>query len=95
MIIVSQKNKIINYDNIVEISVKDLTIYDYKCFGVIAETVNNKEKELGTYDTEERAEKVLQEIVTTYIDSKKSKEAQEMFGYSIISSNTYYKMPKE
>ena len=66
MIIVSQKNKIINYDNIVEISIKDLTIYDYECFGIIAKTVNNKEKELGTYATEERAKEVLQEIIKCY-----------------------------
>lgn len=95
MIIVSQKNKIINYDNIVEISVKDLTIYDYECFGIIAETVNNKEKELGTYDTEERAEEISQEIMKAYIEDRKAQETIEAFGYSIIPSNTYYKMPKE
>ena len=95
MIIVSQKNKIINYDNIVEISIKDLTIYDYECFGIIAKTVNNKEKELGTYATEERAKEVLQEIIKAYIEDKKCKEGQNIFGYSIIPSNTYYEMPKE
>lgn len=66
MIILSQKGKILNFDNIIEISTKDLTIYDEGCYVIVAETVNNKEKELGVYNTEERAKEVLQEIKKCY-----------------------------
>ena len=66
MIILSQKGKILNFDNIIEISTKDLTIYDEGCYVIVAETVNNKEKELGVYNTEERAKEVLQEIIKCY-----------------------------
>ena len=99
MIIVSQKNKIINYDNIVEISVKDLTIYDYECFGIIAETVNNKEKELGTYDTEERAKEVFKEIQVASSDfkyfeiMKRPETAQNVI--KRYGTWNIYKMPEE
>lgn len=66
MLILSQKGKAINFNNIVELSNKDLTIYDVKCYAVICETINNKEKELGIYKTKERAKEVLQEIIKKY-----------------------------
>lgn len=66
MIILSQKGKILNFDNIIEITTKDLTIYDEGCYVIVAETVNNKEKELGVYNTEKRAKEVLQEIIKCY-----------------------------
>lgn len=66
MIILSQKGKILNFDNIIEISTKDLTIYDEGCYVIVAETANNKEKELGVYNTKERAKELLLEIIKLY-----------------------------
>ena len=66
MIILSQKGKILNFDNFIEISTKDLTIYDEGGYVIVAEAVNNKEKELGVYNTEKRAKEVLQEIIKLY-----------------------------
>ena len=90
MLILSQKEKIINFNNIIEILVKNLTIYDIKCYAVVCETVNNKEKELGVYATEERAKEVLQEIIETYIDCN---EQYCPSGVGYIK-NKVYEMPK-
>lgn len=93
------KEKIVNIDNCVD-------IFLVKKYGEgeeidIVKYVNIVYKDsykgdfLGYYQTEERAKEVLQEIVQAYVDSKKSKEAQKVFGYSVIPSNTYYQMPEE
>lgn len=60
MIIVSQdKNKIINFDNIVHIFISGNSI----SYGVMSDTGAN---DLGTYKTQERAKEVLQEIINKY-----------------------------
>lgn len=90
MIIISQdKTLIMNFSNVYFIATEiEGTI--------ITARINDKTTIiLGKYATEERAKEVLQEIVEAYVDSKKSKEAQKIFGYSVIPSNTYYEMPKE
>lgn len=91
MLILSQKEKIINFNNIIEILVKNLTICDIKCYAVVCETVNNKEKELGVYDKEERAKEVLQEIIETYIDCNEQ-YCPSGLGYI---KNKVYEMPKK
>lgn len=64
MIIVSQdKNKIINFDNIVHIFISGNSI----SYGVMSGT---SATDLGTYATEERAQEVLQEIVTLFKDKE-------------------------
>lgn len=90
MIIVNQnKTVIMNFNNTNYIAISD----DEPL--IFARTNNNSEITLGRYKTREKAKEVLQEIVNAYVDSKKSKEAQKMFGYSVIPSNTYYEMPEE
>lgn len=100
MLIVSQnKEKIVNIDNCVDIFLgkeygqdEEIDIVKYVS---IAYKGPYRGGLLGYYKTEERAKEVLQEIVQAYVDSKKSKEAQKVFGYSVIPSNTYYEMPEE
>lgn len=90
MIIVSQdKKSIYNFNNIKSIDVIENTIF------ITDDILADIGTFLGKYKTEERAKEVLQEIVQAYVDSKKSKEAQKVFGYSVIPSNTYYEMPEE
>lgn len=90
MIIVHQnKTVIMNFNNTNYIAISD----DEPL--IFARTNNNSEIILGRYKTREKAKEVLQEIVNAYVDSKKSKELQKVFGYSVIPSNTYYEMPEE
>lgn len=64
MIIVSQdKKKIINFDNIVYM---DLGKSDGKCDIYI--NANQECEYIGSYDTEERAKEVFQEIARVYAD---------------------------
>lgn len=88
MIIVSQdRYKVINFNNVSVIAINE---HDIEC-----ETTDGIVITIGTYKTVKREKEILQEIVEAYVDSKKSKEAQAVFGYSVIPSNTYYEMPKE
>lgn len=91
MIIVSQdREDIINFDNVKMINREENRISVDANFGrgdfyCIAE-----------YDTEERAEEVLQEIIKAIIETRKSQELNNLFGGpGIIPSNTYYEMPEE
>lgn len=105
MIIICHDKEIIIYENIVEISIRDLTIYDFKCFGIIAQTVNNQEKVLGTYETEKRAKKVLYEIGKCYLNTEQYKCFSSMTDYipeekvkllNDLAENAFrYVMPKE
>ena len=94
MIIVSQKNKLINFDNVEEIKIEDLSLENYQrnCFGVLGYTVSNKKKELGIYETEERAKEVLKEILEAYKNCNYYSLSQMGKGFVI---NDYYEMPKE
>ena len=88
MIIVSQdETSIINFDNIEKIYVS------WK-FISVNYSLNNNEC-IAEYKTEERAKEVLQEIVKATIENKKAEETKDMFGFSIITADTYYQMPKE
>jgi hypothetical protein len=65
MIIVSQnKDNIINFDNLTQDE-------EEKAYFIRFETVDSLYEDLGEYDTEERAEEVLRDIVHWYeIDAK-------------------------
>ena len=92
MIIVSQdKKQIINFNTIDFIDIMPMDDGRFEIDANFAHCVT----ELGYYDTEERAKEVLEEIIKTYIESKKAQETTSMFGFSVIPSNTYYEMPKE
>lgn len=89
MIIVSQEKHLLNYNNVVDI---------YKTFGnekdvsIVATTIND-DIVLGEYDTEERADEVLEEI----IENIQCKSFVEMNTDRITSEVTggIYRMPKE
>ena len=98
MIIISQaKETILNFKNVQEIRIEEYGTHvkGKKIYKIFSGNFEGYATLLGTYETKERAKEVLQEIVEAYVDSKKSKEAQAVFGYSVIPSNTYYEMPKE
>ena len=62
MIIVEQeKTYLINFENTTQITLA--TDKEEKEFAVMAETTKSKDIVLGIYKTEERAKKVLQEII--------------------------------
>ena len=98
MIIISQaKETILNFKNVQENRIEEYGTHvkGKKIYKIFSGNFEGYATLLGTYETKERAKEVLQEIVEAYVDSKKSKEAQAVFGYSVIPSNTYYEMPKE
>ena len=89
MIIVNQEKRILNYDNIVDI---DKTFGNEKDVSIIATTINNNDIVLGEYDTEERADEVLEEIVEQYEHEEDCKCDRS---YLATLDNFTYKMPKE
>lgn len=96
MIIVSQDNKVIlNFNNIQSIRIERYTTHEkgkfiYKIFGGNFEGYAT---EIGTYETEERAVEVLNEI----IGKMQSKSTVEMTveGVNTVVSDGIYRMPKE
>ena len=92
MIIVSQdKEKIINLDNIQRLFIDA----DYISAVIYAECIED-DILIGSYKTEERAKEILQEIVKSTIETRKSQELNNFFsGAGIIPSNTYYEMPED
>ena len=59
MIIISQEKHLLNYNNVIEIC---KTFGNEKDVSIIATTIND-DIVLGKYDTEERADEVLEEII--------------------------------
>nr|DAS23453.1 MAG TPA: hypothetical protein [Caudoviricetes sp.] len=92
MIIVSQdKKEIINLDNIQRLFIDA----DYISAVIYAECIED-DILIGSYKTEERAKEILQEIVKSTIETRKSQELNNFFsGAGIIPSNTYYEMPED
>lgn len=89
MIIIDQdKNKIINFDNVNEISITETgevlvvnnTYITNDCLDV-----------LGKYDTEKRAKEVLEEIIKAYLDCNEQNVLAE---YAYVK-NKVYEMPTE
>lgn len=70
MIIVSQdKEKIVNFDNLTQVYITQDE--EEKAYFIRFETVDSLYEDLGEYDTEERAEEILRDIVHWYeIDTK-------------------------
>ena len=93
MLILSQdKEKIINFDNVIQIYINT---YANEYPDISCDTVELLNINLGDYKTLERAKEVLQEIIKAYIENKKGESANSMFGCSIIPNNTYYEMPEK
>lgn len=99
MIIVSQDEKIIlNFCNIQNIRIERYTThekgkYAYKIF---AGNFEGYATEIGTYKTEERAKKVLQNILSRYeaIELCKYKSSDKL-GYTLGDYTPIYEMPKD
>ncbi len=89
MIIVSQEKHLLNYNNVIEIC---KTFGNEKDVSIIATTIND-DIVLGEYETEERADEVLEEI----IENIQCKSFVEMNTDRITSEVTgeIYRMPKE
>lgn len=90
MIIVTQEKRILNYDNVVDI---DKTFGNEKDISIIATTTNDDAIVLGEYDTEERADEILEEIIVNI----QCKSFVEMNTDRITTEVTggIYRMPKE
>lgn len=88
MIIVNQEKRILNYDNVVDI---DKTFGNEKDISIIATTTNDDAIVLGEYDTEERADEILEEIIEQYEHEKDCKCDR---GYLQTLDNFTYRMPK-
>ena len=89
MIIVSQEKHLLNYNNVIEIC---KMFGNEKDVSIIATTIND-DITLGEYDTEERADEVLEEI----IENIQCKSFVEMNAEGVTSEVTggIYRMPKE
>lgn len=58
MIIINQKNQVVNYDNVIKMYVN--------CTEIGIETTDGNYDTLGEYKTKERANSILNEIIDTY-----------------------------
>ena len=94
LILSKDKTTIVNFKNKEDIFLKE-DYYEGKFIGTKIIAIGKIYSLLGKYNTEERAKEVLQEIIKAYIENKKDQEANSIFGYSIIPSNTYYEMPEK
>ena len=95
MIIVSPNGKIINFENLVEIYVTRYDMYplknDIEGYCLKGTVSSGKYIVLGTYETEERAKEVLQEIIKAYLDCNEQNALAE---YAYVK-NKVYEMPEE
>lgn len=87
MMIVSQEKHLLNYDNVIEIC---KTFGNEKDVSIIATTIND-DIVLGEYDTEERADEVLEEIVEQY---EHEEDCECDRSYLATLDNFTYRMPK-
>lgn len=98
MIIVSQdKTNILNFSNIQNVRIEPYGthIKGKKIYKIFAGNSEGYATELGTYDTEERAKEVLQEIWKFYEISKRY-ECSSNNGITLFLEPTFaYQMPEE
>lgn len=90
MIIINQRNEIINFKNVVEIY---KTFSDNNSLSIEASTINNDYTTLGEYNSEKRANEILEEL----IESISGKSVVTMNIEKVTSEVTggIYRMPKE
>lgn len=89
MIIITQDKNIAIFDKLVEIY---KTSGDEKIIKIEAEKINDGYINLGEYDTEERADEILEEIIEQYEHEEDCKCDRS---YLATLDNFTYKMPKE
>lgn len=96
LILTQDKDQIINFDNIVDIYANKE--YDYnndKSIAYIYYTTNSFTRKIGKYSSIERCKEILQEILSTYKESKKDKYQIIGTGNYLITLNCIYEMPEE
>lgn len=100
MIIVNQdRDKIINFDNLTQVYITQDE--EETAYFIRFETVDSLYDDLGEYETEERAQKVLQEIISKYLSYLQLKGGPAILqGQMDIQPNIFnipkvYYMPKE
>ena len=92
MIIVNQnKCTIVNFNNIQNIRIEPYGthIKGKKIYKIFAGNFEGYATELGTYDTEERAKEVLQEIVSKYKTTLYNSKTNE----TVVNVPKVYEMP--
>lgn len=100
MIIVSQdKDTIVNFDNVEILGIGNLLEDDDGKFKMLANTISDSQYILGKYDTEERAKKVLKEIIGKYKATEALKIAINRIADDVgalgLENAFIYEMPKE
>lgn len=99
MIIVSQdKGTIVNFGNIQNIKIEPYGthIKGKKIYKIFSGNFEGYEIELGTYETEERAKEVLQEIVKTYVLTEQYKVEDERTRIKLMMEGILlYEMPED
>lgn len=97
MIIISQnKEKIINFDNIVEIKINDY-YYNGTKFMLLAE-INEIGIPIGQYSSMERAKEVLDEIIKFYTRTdleKQEWDVDEVIAITLLRDKGVFYMPEE
>lgn len=96
LVLTQDKDQIINFDNIVDIYANKE--YDYnknKFIAYIYYTTNSFTRKIGKYSSIERCKEILQEILSTYKESKKDKYQIIGTGNYLITLNCIYEMPEE
>ena len=95
MIIISQdREKIINFDKVLVVEIDDNVLDRTETTFAITVETDGTAIELGYYSTKERAKEVLQQIVRTIIEVKRTESVNNVFGFNITPSNTIYEMPE-
>lgn len=89
MIIVNQdRDKIINFDNLTQVYITQDE--EETAYFIRFETVDSLYDDLGEYETEERAKKVLQEIISKYKTTLYNSKTNE----TVVNVPKVYEMPE-
>ena len=88
LILSQQKNKIVNFSNLIQIYITKDEQENYIRF----ETIAGLYDDLGIYNTKERAKEILQEIIKEYRDYRTA----ECDGYTnVLQETAVYEMPEK
>ena len=92
MIVLSQdKDKIVNFDNVININIDDCGEEGYLISAGFIVGRDDNYRDLGYYKTEERAKEVLQEIISKYKTTLYNSKTNE----TVVNIPKVYEMPKE
>lgn len=98
MIIVNQdKNNILNFSNLQNVRIEPYGTHEKgkKIYKIFAGNFEGYATKLGTYETEERAKEVLQEIWDFYETAKRYECSSNISVTIFLGKKFTYEMPKE